>query len=599
MLGNGQQKHREGFVSKTIRRVSSGFAFGSSVSPDDNPDDSDEEQLSNISEDSFTEDEADDSDDEMDVINFIGYTQKKKDHIMGTGNTADIIAPPPTSSPMGGPLSGRKRLLSGESSRKHEYVESSDDDEDDYHDPENPTSTLAIANILQTTQTRLGRPSSIIKDAGFLANHIIVSGCDSNFQIFVDEIRRPSANGEAYHPVLIVHEHIPVSWNYLVESYNDVYYYSGTITNMSSLNKLNVKNAFSVALMSARTAISTVDEVHVNTETLFTFLKLEQHIPPGVHVTVELTSPSNMAVLNATIMRRIRETLESQSTVSREQTQRGKEANHATGSNSDKTVSFNTTEVNSPPNSRNSSRANSPKREPRDSQNQLSAANINSLTPAELKSMNKGTDRRRVVIFDGNGRFATKRTDSVHNLFRRGISTKDLKDLTTASARKLEATKEESSDRELERVEGRLAGRGRKRRSSTFGLVASAITNLVATDEVANNVLAKFYNENMEDVWDAMDSHHVLPVFASAKAFVPASFESLLVQSFYLRLTPVICEKFVVGQLGQTMSSFTIPRQLIGKSFLDVFRLFIVRHAQCFHEVIIIIIHRPHMFYCI
>lgn len=33
-----------------------------------------------------------------------------------------------------------------------------------------------------------------------------------------------------------------------------------------------------------------------------------------------------------------------------------------------------------------------------------------------------------------------------------------------------------------------------------------------------------------EQLWDAMDSHHVLPVFSSAKAFVPSSFESLLVQ---------------------------------------------------------------------
>jgi len=31
-----------------------------------------------------------------------------------------------------------------------------------------------------------------------------------------------------------------------------------------------------------------------------------------------------------------------------------------------------------------------------------------------------------------------------------------------------------------------------------------------------------------ENLWDALDSHHVLPVFAAARAFVPSSFESLL-----------------------------------------------------------------------
>lgn len=31
-------------------------------------------------------------------------------------------------------------------------------------------------------------------------------------------------------------------------------------------------------------------------------------------------------------------------------------------------------------------------------------------------------------------------------------------------------------------------------------------------------------------LWDTLTTHHMLPVFAAAKAFVPTSFESLLVQ---------------------------------------------------------------------
>jgi len=76
-------------------------------------------------------------------------------------------------------------------------------------------------------------------------------------------------------------------------------------------------------------------------------------------------------------------------------------------------------------------------------------------------------------------------------------------------------------------------------------------------------------------LWDALTTHHMLPVFAAAKAFVPTSFESLLVQSFYLSLTPVICEKLVCGQVDQIIIQINIPKVLHGHSFVNLFRLFI------------------------
>lgn len=47
-----------------------------------------------------------------------------------------------------------------------------------------------------------------------------------------------------------------------------------------------------------------------------------------------------------------------------------------------------------------------------------------------------------------------------------------------------------------------------------------------AADETAKGV--EFTNDNK--IWDMMQHHYILPVFASARAFVPSSFESLLVQ---------------------------------------------------------------------
>jgi hypothetical protein len=72
--------------------------------------------------------------------------------------------------------------------------------------------------------------------------------------------------------------------------------------------------------------------------------------------------------------------------------------------------------------------------------------------------------------------------------------------------------------------------------------------------------------------WDATDTHHMLPVFASARAYVPSSFESLLVQSFFGVLTPLICEKLVCGQAGQIVLQADVPSKLVGRRFLDLFR---------------------------
>merc|ERR1712000_680498 len=82
--------------------------------------------------------------------------------------------------------------------------------------------------------------------------------------------------------------------------------------------------------------------------------------------------------------------------------------------------------------------------------------------------------------------------------------------------------------------------------------------------------------------WDATDTHHVLPVFASARAYVPSSFESLLVQSFFGVLTPLICEKLVCGQNGQSVMQVDLLRELIGRRYMDLFRLFLQHQVTVF-----------------
>ena len=78
--------------------------------------------------------------------------------------------------------------------------------------------------------------------------------------------------------------------------------------------------------------------------------------------------------------------------------------------------------------------------------------------------------------------------------------------------------------------------------------------------------------------WDETNSHHVLPVFASGIAFVPSSFDTMLCQSFYNTLSPIICDALVCGQENKTAYSVQVPENFVGGKFQDVFRAFISRN---------------------
>jgi hypothetical protein len=83
-------------------------------------------------------------------------------------------------------------------------------------------------------------------------------------------------------------------------------------------------------------------------------------------------------------------------------------------------------------------------------------------------------------------------------------------------------------------------------------------------------------------IWETVDNHYIFPVFASAMAFVPSSFESLLVQSFFIKLAPTICEKLIGGQGDQHVLQRNVPHHLVGKRFIDIFRLYNVHNALVF-----------------
>ena len=80
--------------------------------------------------------------------------------------------------------------------------------------------------------------------------------------------------------------------------------------------------------------------------------------------------------------------------------------------------------------------------------------------------------------------------------------------------------------------------------------------------------------------WGTSDSHHTLPVFASGRAFIPSTFDSILCQSFFGVLTPVLTEKLICGQKHQTMYQIPLPSIFIGRFFVDCFRAFMSRNVS-------------------
>ena len=347
-----------------------------------------------------------------------------------------------------------------------------------------PMKSMDRGESIDDYMAQFGKPSKIIDKVDF-ENHIIVLGNESNFHLFLNELRRPAVVGRSYHPILLVAMSIPPKWENICARFNDVYLLIGSLTRSAVFNKINIDKTFAVILLASRDGITKVEEENIDSDTLFVYLKLEQYIPRHVFFSVELTCSSNMAVLNATIMRRTR--LPEQR-LQREQ----------------------------------------------------------SLDIVEkLATIQQGSGQG-----SNEGRFTSKRSS-----IRQSIVQVNPNTLTRAP--------------------------------STIGRRASTIDGseelLAVMRKKEDEQKKPPEHENPEQkFWDATDTHHMLPVFAAARAYVPSTFESLLVQSFFGVLTPLICEKLVCGQSGQTVLQIDVPKRLEQHCFLDLFRKFSYHHVIAF-----------------
>lgn len=322
----------------------------------------------------------------------------------------------------------------------------------------------------------LGQASTIIEDASHLENHVVVFGCDTYLNMFISELRRPAIVGDSYHTIVIISENEPSEWDYVAATYNDVYYISAKMDRLTMTTKVNIDKAFSVIILAARDENVARDEDAV---ALFTFLKLEQLIPQHVFCSIELNTSGNMAVLNATIIKRERRL---------------------------------------------------------------------------------ALEKR---IKDVRAKFRAETTKRFHESQKSGSGSLKKLELSTAAQRASRAVR-------------RGSVLNPTRTFSNRGNAQISIKNDSNTEKEERKLEITSAKEQFHEkkLWEAIDTHYVYPVYACAKVFVPSSFETLLVQSFFVKLTPVICERFVCGQLSQTVQQVSMPASLVGRRFLDLFRLF-------------------------
>ena len=540
-------------LNATIKRTNSNdgalhpSVLTHSYDSDEFSDDVDDELK--VQDPDFTDEEDYDSDDEAEDVNYIGYRKKDGQAVSCTYEGFGKHALHSTTIEEADALNAEADDSDKNSDNKSQESSSDSDGEsndgDQFFEDQGGNDAFQLAQLLESEHAKLGEQSKIVKDASHLRNHVIVTGSDGNLLMFVGELRSPSVSGTTYHPILIVHPEHTTGWNYIVEHYNDVFLLEADPTRPSVLKKMALKYAFSFAMMGARMNMNRIDEQVVNTGTLFSYLKIEQFLPASVSVTVELSSSGNMAVLNATIMRRHRELV-----LKRQDALVGR-------------VRGETLVVNA---STHKPLSNKPK---------LVGDCIE--VPVDDLAYAASSSRRQTALFDENGRFATKRQTTT------SVPTAGQLKALTNNVSRIHSTAEgiQSPTMSLQQQSSNAVRRG-----ATFGYAFKKVGNFLdqakkVADEAMDLKMFSMFEHTMEELWDAMDTHHVLPVFASAKAYVPSSFESLLVQSFYVKLTPIICEKFVCGQLTQTMTSQLVPKELIGRRFIDIFRLYIAHQVLC------------------
>jgi hypothetical protein len=318
----------------------------------------------------------------------------------------------------------------------------------------------------------LGHASQELDNANSFKNHIVVFGCMTNLFVFVSELRRPLIASSSYHIILVISEETPDRWEDITEAFEDCYFIRGKITSSTDFNRTNIRDALAVVLLASRDSVTKVEEENLDSDTLFSYLKLEKYIPRNVFFTVELTCVSNMAVLNSTAVRRA------------------------------KLGDLNQTSV------------------------------MQASTKATAATSPAGTVGNKASPGSGVSIASTIHTADVAYTMRGAFSSQRKGDLHV----QIVPTK-----RKYLRIRGLSKFFGAKKATKSRGVKDHKLQQLDKSKMIHVRKVGSRHGQqkqtaaskgmkNADVFWTVSDTHHSLPVFASGRAFVPLTFDSLIVQ---------------------------------------------------------------------
>jgi len=361
---------------------------------------------------------------------------------------------------------------------------------------------------------------SKISDASSIRNHVVVFGYTKNVHHFINELRRPVLSNSDRHPIVVVSEELPLLWDSIAEEFSDVYFLSGTLSNSSTFNKTNIKYAHSIILLSGRDNVTKVEEEYLDADTLFMYMKLEKHIPRYVFFGVELTCASNMAVLNSSVIRQVSE--------------------------ADKISALSNTQakaLNSTANSSKAALAIGPS---------SSSSGVNDFSAVHEFSLRVNFTGKDVTSFRGS--FSNFKTLTPDEPQATSTDNKESKGGATVATGGVPS------------IDGQLISDVLKKPDGS-------------NEAMASNVVKDIAPIIDDTFWTIDETINILPVFASGNAYVPVSFDSLLVQSFYDSFVPRLCESIVCGTNSQTMRQVPVPKPFVGFYFLDLYRAMLSRYV--------------------
>jgi hypothetical protein len=212
-------------------------------------------------------------------------TEVDNDELLGKGPSADKVSL----------LQQSSKLKLSFTSNNNTNFSNNDRSNNQFNEPETDQNGIFV----------LGSKYSELKDAKKLNNHVIISGAEKDILLLLRELRKVSEGILSYHQILIVSKELP-KWKDISDNYHDVYFIKGKLTNLEVFSKVNIDNAFSLILLGNRSKnlIKDASKESLDAPTLFAYLKISHLIPNKVYCCIELNSQANMAVLNASTMRK-------------------------------------------------------------------------------------------------------------------------------------------------------------------------------------------------------------------------------------------------------------------------------------------------------